>query len=187
MVSFDLKKLFGVPSAAQRLAGLKLRPDLARAALRMVSDERSDREIVALGALLTDTESVITVIEGDRARRLGFLVLTTDRVLHRWHGAVPGAADEIPLSEVSDVADRARGMTGRVSISCAAGEIAMTKILGVQAAQFAQDLRAQLADPRPKALPDPVQELLELRERRSAGTISESDFQAAKLRLLDEL
>ncbi|QNK82387.1 hypothetical protein [Nakamurella sp. PAMC28650] len=187
MVSFDLKKLFGVPTAEQRLAGLDLRPDLARAALKMVSDERSDREIVALEALLTDTESVITVVEGDRARRLGFLALTTERVVHRWHGAAPGAADEIGLADVSDVSDRARGMTGRVVVSCAQGQIEMTKILGVQAAQFAQDLRAQLADPARLPERDPVQELLELRERRTAGTITESDFQAAKVRLLDEL
>ncbi len=187
MVSFDLKKLFGVPTAAERLAGLNLRPDLARAALRMVSDERSDKEIVALEALLGETESVITVVEGDRARRLGFLALTTERVLHRWHGAAPGAADEIPLAEVSDVSDRARGMTGRVVVSCAEGQIEVTKILGVQAAQFAQDLRAQLADPGAVAVPDPVQELIELRQRRAAGTISEAEFQAAKLRLLDEL
>lgn len=187
MVSFDLKKLFKIPTAEQRLAGLNLRPDLARAVLRMVSDERSDREIVALAALLTDTESVITVIEGDRARRLGFLALTTERVLHRWHGAGPGAADEIPLTDISDISDRARGMTGRVVVACPQGRIEVTKILGVQAAQFAQDLRAQLADPGARTVHDPVQELLELRERRAAGAISEGDFQAAKVRLLDEL
>lgn len=187
MVSFDLKKLFGVPTAAQRLAGLGLRPDLAGAALRMVSDERSDQEIVALQGLLGDTESVITIVEGDRARRLGFLVLTTERVLHRWHRAAPGASDEILLADVSGVSDRARGMTGRVIISGAWGEIEVTKILGVQAAQFAQDLRAQLADPGRVTAHDPVQQLLELRERRAQGTISESDFQAAKVRLLDEL
>jgi hypothetical protein len=187
MVSFDLKKLFGVPTAAERLARLNLRPDLTRAVLRMVSDERSDREIVPLETVLDDTESVITVIEGDRARRLGFLVLTTERVVHRWHGAAPGAADEIPLPDVSDVSDRVKGMTSRIVVSCLRGEIELTKVLGMQATQFAQDLRAQLADPRATTMRDPVQELIELRERRAAGTISEIDFQGAKLRLLDEL
>lgn len=187
MVSFDLKRLFRVPTPAQRLAGLGLRSDLYRAALAMVSDERSDPEIAELERHFGESETVLVVIEGEHGRRLGFLALTSARVIFRWHGARPGDATCLGLSDISEVQDRARGMTGRVGIRATDSVLEVDKILGVQAAQFAQALRRRLADPGAAVTPDPVQELLDLRARRAEGTISRSDFEAAKARLLDEL
>jgi hypothetical protein len=186
-VSFDLKKLFGVPNAAERIAGLQLRPDLAIAALKMARDERSDPEVKMLEQLLTESESVVIVVEGSHQRKLGFLALTTERVLFRPHGAIPGNAEIVPLGDVSGAADRARGMSGRVSVQAVCGTLDVDKILGIQAAQFAQALRRQLDEPGPLPVPDPLEELASLRDRRAAGMISERDFKAAKARLLDEL
>ena len=186
-MQFDLRKLFRIPTPAQRLAGLGLRPDLYRAALDMVSDERSDGQLRALEAGLDQQEAVVAIVEGERDRQLGFLVLSTTRVLFRVHDTAPGRATTVPLQQISTVTDRARGMSGRVVIRADDAVLEVDRILGIQAAQFAQALRRQLTDPPPVVALDPVDALLELRGRRAAGTISEADYQAAKRRLLDEL
>lgn len=187
MVSLDLKKLFRLPTPAQRLAALNLRPDLYRAVLAMVSDGRSDPEIARLGSHFGDAETVIAVVEGEHRRQLGFLALTSARVVFRRHGARAGGATCLALTDISEVEDRVGGMTGRVSIRAADSVLEVDKILGRQATQFAQALRRRLADPRADPQPDPVQQLLDLRARHDEGTISRADFDAARARLLDEL
>ena len=128
MVQFDLRKLFRIPNPEQRIAGLNLRPDLARAALKMVRDERSDQEIVHLETHLTGAESVIIVVEGSVHRQLGFLALTTERVLFRMHHAKPAHAETLWLQDISAVKDRAKGMNGRVSIHTAGAILEVDKI-----------------------------------------------------------
>ena len=187
MIEFDLRKLFGRPNPVQRLAGLNLRPDVAAAAVKMVSDERSDQQIVRLESELDDVESVVIVVEGINEERLGFLALTTERVLFRAHDARSGNIVSVSLAAISKVQDRARGMYGRVVLQLPGRDLRVDKIRGIQAAEFAQALRRQLAGPEQVPQRDPVQELLELRELRASGGISDADYQAAKLRLLDEL
>ena len=186
MVSFNLKKLFGVPSAAQRLAALNLRPDLAKAVLDLVSDERSDSDLVRLGPEFDEDEAVVIVVEGLRGRDLGFLALTTRRVVFKLHGSQPGHLEVIPLEQISGVADRAKGMNGRVVIT-GGGGLQVDKVLGIQAAQFAQALRRQIEQPGLEPAVDPMLELQELREQHASGRLSDADYQRAKARLLDEL
>ncbi len=187
MVQFDLRKLFRVPTSAQRLAALQLRPDLADAASRMPTDERTDPELQQLGGCLRDSESVIAVVEGRSARQLGLLALTTERVVFRPHGSMSGTPVTILLSDISTVDDEAGSMTGRVLLRSTDSIVEIDKILGAGAAQFADATRRQLVDPVAPAVHDPIQELLDLRARRAAGTITESDYQDARSRLLDEL
>jgi hypothetical protein len=187
MIQFDLSKLFTRPHPAHRLAGLSLRPDLAAAVVKMVSDERSDPQIVRLESELDDAESVVIVVEGVNDGRLGFLASTTERVLFRAHDAVSGDILTAALTAVSGVQDRARGMYGRVVLQLPERTLQVDKIRGIQAAEFAQALRRQLAGSEQLPPRDPVQELLEVRELRANGGISEADYQAAKARLLDDL
>ncbi|MET3805712.1 hypothetical protein ABIB25_002716 [Nakamurella sp. UYEF19] len=192
MVQFDLKRLFRVPSPSERLAGLGLRPDLARAAGQMASDERSDREVKQLELCLLDTESVISVVEGRHGHRLGLLALTTERLIFRAHGTRPGESQTHPLAALGGVTSELKSMTSGIVLhltdpESGAFDLTVDKVLGTQGAQFADAVRHQLAEPGPLPVHDPVQELLDLRDRRAAGSISERDFQAAKLRLLDEL
>ncbi len=187
MIDFDLKKFFAKPNTAHRLAGLNLRPDLAAAAVRMVCDERSDQQIVKLESEFDNEESVLIVVEGVNDQALGFLALTTARVLFRVHEAGPGKIASVPLVDISEVRDRARGRYGQVMLQLRAGMLQVDKIPGIGAAQFAQALRRQLTGPEQVLPRDPVQELLELRELRAVGGISDADYQAAKARLLEEL
>lgn len=187
MIKFDLAKLFSRPNPAHRLAGLSLRPDLAAAAVKMVFDEQSDPQLVRFESELDDAESVVIVVEGINNGQLGFLGLTTERVLFRAHSAGSGDIASVALAAVSDVKDRARGMYGRVVLQLPGRTLLVDKIRGIQAAEFAQALRRQLAGPEQVPRRDPVQELLELRELRANGGISEADYQAAKVRLVDDL
>ena len=187
MVQFDLKKLFHIPTAAQRLAGLHLRPDLTAAAAKMISDERSDGELKKLDACLRPTETVIALVEGRFARQMGLLALTTERVCFRPHGSALSALTSIPLADISTVDDEVKTMTGRLILRSTDSIAEIDKILGAQAASFAEAVRHQLINPGALPEHDPIQELLDLRERKAAGTISDADYTAARSRLLDEL
>lgn len=187
MVQFDLRKLFRIPTPAQRLAALNLRPDLAAAAVKMLSNEQTDPELQQLDGCLSESESVISVVEGRSSRQLGLLALTTDRIIFRPHGSMPGSVTTIALSGISTVDHEVRSMTGRVILRSSDSITEIDKILGAGAVQFAEATRHQLVDPGPVAERDPIQELLDLRARRAAGTISDADYDVARSRLLDEL
>ena len=164
-MAFDLRKLFRIPSAAQRLAGLNLRPDLAGAAVNMVADERIDPHITQFQEGLLTEESVIVLVEGRHQGQLGLLALTTARLLFRAHGSGPDAAVSTPLGDISGVESQIKTMTGQVSWRTADA----------------------ITGEAPKPGRDPIQELLDLRARRAAGMIDDADFQWAKSRLFDEL
>jgi hypothetical protein len=91
------------------------------------------------------------------------------------------------LGDITTVDDEVKSMTGRVIFRSDDSIVEVDKILGAGAAQFADATRHQLVDPGPLAARDPIQDLLDLRARRAAGTVSEADYQAARSRLLDEL
>jgi hypothetical protein len=187
MVQFDLKKLFRIPTTAQRLASLHLRPDLTAAAAKMISDERADDELKKLDGCLQPSETVIAVVEGRFARQMGLLALTTERVTFRPHGSAPNALTTILLADISTVDDEVKTMTGRVVLRSTDSIAEIDKILGTQAVSFAEAVRHQLINPGALPEHDPIQELLNLRDRKAAGTISDADYNAIRSRLLDEL
>ena len=187
MVQFDLKKLFRIPTAAQRLTSLHLRADLTAAATKMISDERVDGELTKLDRCLRPSETVIAVVEGRFARQMGLLTLTTERICFRPHGSAPSALTSIPLADISTVHDEVMTLTSRLILRSTDSIAEIDKILGTQAAAFAEAVRHQLVNPGGLPEHDPIQELLNIRDRRAAGTISEADYNAARSRLLDEL
>ncbi len=136
---------------------------------------------------LQDSESVIAVVEG-RAEVATRQPCIDDRTRHLpCTRATSAAPASILLGDITTVDDEVKSMTGRVIFRSDDSIVEVDKILGAGAAQFADATRHQLVDPGPLAARDPIQDLLDLRARRAAGTISESDYQAARSRLLDEL
>jgi hypothetical protein len=79
------------PSVSERLAPYNLRPDVVEAAAAMASDQRSDVHVARLESSLTDSETVLRMMDGRYAREMGLLVLTSERILfplppkHRAH------------------------------------------------------------------------------------------------------
>ena len=71
------------PSVHERLARYNLRPDVLAAAAAMASDQRSDVHVARLESSLTDSETVLRMMDGRYAGDMGLLVLTTERVLFR--------------------------------------------------------------------------------------------------------
>ena len=193
MWRFDLRKLFQAQTPQERVAGLALRPDLARAAVRLVADERCDAEVKRLEPLLLRSESVLMLIEGRSGREMGLLLLSTERVLFRPHGGGADSLWTIPLAHISTTESQVRSMTGRMSFQSADSLLEVDKILGSLADQFAESVRGQqqaasrAATATATATQDPLEELLELRSRRAAGTISVADYEAAKMRLLKDI
>jgi len=147
MARFDLGRLFRVPTPDERLADLELRPDLARAALDMAADPRSERELLELERSLLQSESVVMVVEGRHRRQLGMLALTTERVLFRPHGATAGRDSSVPLAEISAADSEVGSMTGRVVLACTGSAFQVDKVLGLLAPRFADAVRRQLTEP----------------------------------------
>ena len=173
------------------MAALGLRPDLARAAVRLVSDVRSDAEVKRLEPVLSQAEKVLTLVEGRSGHRMGLLALTTERVLFRPHGAASEHLVVVPLTEVQTAESTVGRLTGMLTVRSTDSILAVDKILGRLAVHFTEAVltqqRQRLQCGAEPVWLDPIQELVELRARRAAGTISASDFQAAKQRLMDEL
>jgi len=187
MAQFDFNKLFRTMPPTQRLARLNVRPDLARAAARMVSDERSDADVKQLQSELNRSESVVALIEGRHRRHLGLLALTSERVLFRRHGCAPGDIVSFPIAEIWSVEEDVGSMTSRVRLRITDSTLDVDKILGQQGREFADAVRSQVKAPGPLPERDVLAELGELRARRAAGTINEGVYRAEKARLVDEL
>ena len=195
MSRFDLRDLFRARTPAERVDGLHLRPDLARAALVLVADERVDAQLGRLEQLLDPDESVVMLVEGRHRRQLGLLMLSTRRVLFRSHGDHTPVVTEVPLAELSEAESATGSMTGRLVLRTVDRAIEVDKLLGTLADQFVAAVRAQQESVRREAAGaftstpprDPWQELVELRSQYAAGALSAADYEAAKARLVPEL
>lgn len=195
MGRFDLRDLFRGRTPQERVDDLRLRPDLARATVALVADQRIDVQVVRLEQLLEPDESVLMLVEGRHQRQLGLLMLSTRRVLFRAHGEGLPAVLVLPLSELSDPEVRTGSMTGRLVLRSADAVLEVDKMLGALADQFATAVRTQLLMEQEQAareaagIPprDPLAELVELRSRYVAGDITTADYEAAKARLVPEI
>ena len=195
MSRFDLRDMFRGRTPQERVDALHLRPDLARAAVALVADQRVEVEIVRIDHLLETDESVLMLVEGRSERQLGLLLLSTRRVLFRPHGQLEDPArTTFALADLSDVRFHTGSMTGRVRLEFATTVLEVDKLLGTLAEQFVTAVRAQQqaeddnpADGASAPSRDPLQELVELRSRYTDGEISAADYEAAKARLVREL
>lgn len=71
------------PSVQERLASYNLRADVLAAAAAMASDQRSDIQVARLQSSLTDSETVLRMMDGRYDREMGLLALTSERILFR--------------------------------------------------------------------------------------------------------
>jgi hypothetical protein len=166
------------PRVRERLASYYLRPDVLDAAAAMASDQRSDIYIVRLEAALTDSETVLRMMDGRYARVMGLLVLTSERILFRSRRRT-GPNFSVPLEEVLAIEVYTRRGTGIVRVITPYGSLTVDQILGRQGEMLAADARATLrAEPLPER--DPLRLLAELRALRDSGAISAAEFEIRK-------
>ena len=166
------------PRVRERLASYHMRSDLLDAAAAMASDQRSDIYVVRLESSLTDSETVLRMMDGRHARVMGLLVLTSERILFRSRRRT-GRNFSVPLEEVLAVEAFTRWGTGTVCVITPYGSLTVDQILGRQGEMLADDA---LAIVRGEPLPDrdPLRRLAALRALRESGEISAAEFEIRK-------
>lgn len=173
-------------TTTERLAPFKLRPDLVTAAQTMVSDRRTDPQIVRLEPLLTGSETVLRMMDGRHRGEVGLLVLTDQRVFFRSRPADGFIAFDLALSEISSIEGSTCKVVSTVRIISPDGELVVDRILGTQGELLADDAHEALRG-RPDKLQDPLEVLSELRALRDSGAITTYEFEDRKSQLWDSI
>jgi hypothetical protein len=166
------------PSVRERLAQYNLRPDVLDAAAAMASDQRSDVYVARLQSSLTESETVLRIMDGRYAGEMGLFVLTSERILFRSRRS-PEPAFSMPLGDVVAIEAYTRKVSGTVRVTTADGTITVDHILGTQGEMLADEAREAIhGQSRPER--DPLQILAELRALRDSGMISAAEFEIRK-------
>jgi hypothetical protein len=166
------------PRIRERLASYHLRSDVLDAAAAMASDQRSDVCVVRLEAALTDSETVLRMMDGRHGGVMGLLVLTSERILFRPRRRT-GPNFSVPLAEIVAIEAYTRWGTGTVRVITPNGSLTVDQILGRQGEMLGDDAQATA---RGEPLPDrdPLRLLAELRALRDSGAISAAEFEIGK-------
>src|SRR5215207_6534859 len=120
------------PSVHERLARYNLRPDVLTAAAAMASDQRSDVHVARLESSLTDSETVLRMMDGRYAGDMGLLVLTSERVLFRSRRSAGPTAFSVRLGDVLAIEGSTHRVTGTVRVTTSEGTLTVDQILGRQ-------------------------------------------------------
>jgi hypothetical protein len=165
-------------SVQERLARYNLRPDVLTAAAAMASDQRSDIHVARLESSLTDSETVLRMMDGRHEREMGLLVLTSERILFRSRRSTE-IAFSVPLSDVVAIEAATRKVSGTVRVTTANGSLTVDQILGTQGEMLADEAREAIrGEMRPTR--DPLEVLAELRALRDSGMISAAEYEIRK-------
>jgi len=155
------------------------------AAAAMASDQRSDIYIVRLEVALTDSETVLRMMDGRHARVMGLFVLTSERIVFRSRRRT-GPNFSVPLEEVLAIEAYTRRGTGAVRVIMPYGSLTVDKILGRQGEMLAADAQATIrGEPLPER--DPLRLLAKLRALRDSGAISAAEFEGRKSAIWREI
>lgn len=165
-------------SVQERLARYNLRPDVVTAAAAMASDQRSDIHVARLESSLTDSETVLRMMDGRHEREMGLLVLTSERILFRPRRSTE-LAFSVPLPDVVAIEAATRKVSGTVRVTTANGSLTVDQILGTQGEMLADEAREAIrGEMRPAR--DPLEVLAELRALRDSGMISATEYEIRK-------
>ena len=166
------------PNVRNRLARYDLRADVLDAAAAMASDQRSDVYVARLQSSLTETETVLRMMDGRYAGTMGLLVLTSERLLFRSRRD-SGSAFSIPLREVIAIEASTHKLVGTVLLTTSDGRFTVDQILGTQGEMLADDARQAISG-EPRSNRDPLEVLAELRALRDSRIISAAEFEIRK-------
>ena len=105
------------PNVRDRLAPYNLRPDVLAAASAMASDQRSDVYVAKLQSSLTDSETVLRMMDARYAREMGLLVLTSERILFRSRRSGGATAFSVLLHDIVAIEAYTRKVSGTVRLT----------------------------------------------------------------------
>ncbi len=166
------------PNVRDRLAAYNLRADVLNAAAAMASDQRSDVHVARMQSSLTDTETVLRMMDGRYAGGMGLLVLTSERLLFRSRRD-SRSSFSVPLREVVAIEASTHKVSGTVIVFTSDGRLTIDQILGTQGEMLADDAREAIHG-EPRSGRDPLEVLAELRALRDSGVISAAEFELRK-------
>ena len=173
---------FRKQTTAERLARFNLRPDTVAAAQAMASDRRTDPQIAALESSLTESETVLRMMDGRHGTERGLLVLTDQRIFFRSRRSDGPVAFSVQLVDVDTIEGTTRRVVGTVTVTTAGESLIVTDILGIQGELLAAEA-SDVIHGRPRPPQDPVAALVELRALRDRGDITDDEFEARKAEL----
>ena len=169
-------------STAERLAPYGLRPDTVAAAQAMVSDPRTDPQIVALESSLLTTETVLRMMDGRYNGDRGLLVLTDRRVFFRSRRSKGPVDFGVLLADVETIEGSTHKAVGTVRVTSPDGTVVVGEILGNQGELLAADAHNAI-DGKPVPRQDPMAALADLRALRESGAITAAEFESRKAEL----
>jgi hypothetical protein len=167
------------PTVRDRLAPYNLRPDLLDAACAMASDQRSDVYVARLQSALTNSETVLRMMDARYARAMGMLVLTSERILFSPRHS-SGPSFSVPLHAIIVIEAFTRKLSGTVRITTADGTLTIDQILGTQGEMLADEAHQAVTGGSPRPDRDPLEVLAELRALRDSGMISAAEYEIRK-------
>jgi Short C-terminal domain len=144
----------------------------------MASDQRSDIYVARLQSSLTESETVLRMMDGRYDGEMGLLVLTSERILFRSRRSAE-LAFSVPLREVVAIEAFTRRVSGTVRVTTSRGTATVDRILGTQGEMLADDTRQAIRG-ESRAERDPLEVLAELRALRDSGVISAAEFEIRK-------
>jgi hypothetical protein len=131
-----------------------------------------------LQSSLSDSETVLRIMDGRYAGQLGLLVLTSERILFRSRRSTDPAFS-VSLPQVLAIEAFTRRVSGTVRITTSDGTATVDQILGTQGEMLADEAREAIrGESRPAR--DPLEVLAELRALRDSGMISAAEFEIRK-------
>jgi len=178
----DFLRWLHKPTTSERLARFELRADVVAAAQAMASDQRTDPQIVQLTNSLTQSETVLRMMDGRHRGERGLLVLTDHRVFFRSRHSHGPVAFSVRLAEIESIEGSTHKVVGTVRITSADGTVVVDDILGNQGEVLADEthdtMRGVVTRPR-----DPLEVLSKLRLLRDRGEITANEYEARKSEL----
>jgi hypothetical protein len=133
--------------------------------------------VVRLESSLTDSETVLRMMDGRHPAVMGLLVLTSERILFGSRRRT-GPNFSVPLEEVRAIEAYTRRGTGTVRVITPYGSLNVDQILGRQG-RCSSMTPKQLSAANP-ARPGPAPAITELRAPRDSVAISAAEFEIRK-------
>jgi hypothetical protein len=174
-----------------------LRPDIQHAMSKMSYKLGSKREIKKLAEHLWENEQVDLITGGTYGAGTGIVVLTDRRLCFLKDGLLSKTSEDFPLGKISSVQWSAGMLLGKIIVFASGNKAEIVNVQKTDGKAITDAVRARLSEaPAPAAespaaaatpAPDVYEQLAKLGELRTAGIVTDAEFEAKKAELLSRI
>jgi hypothetical protein len=176
----------------------ELRPDIQNAMSKMSHKMDSKREIKKLPDHLWENERVDLITGGTYGAGTGIVVLTDRRLFFLKDGLLSKTSEDFPLSKISSVQWSAGMLLGKIIVFASGNKAEIVNVQKTDGKAITDAVRSRLseapassAETRASAAanagPDVYEQLAKLGELRTAGVLTDAEFEAKKAELLSRI